>query len=159
MSFKFNEENEQYFQHLIKRYPNKQALTIPCLWIVQYQEGWVSLEAMEYIAKKTEQSAMDIYSVASFYTMFKLKKSGKHHIQLCKTLSCMLNGSEDMLKHLEDKLNIKSGDISEDGHFSLEQVECLGNCANAPCLSLDGKYHDNLDKTKLDDLIEGLKND
>ncbi len=159
MSFRFNEENEKYFQNLLKRYPNKQALTIPCLWIVQYQEGWVSLEAVEYIADITKQSAMDVYSVASFYTMFKLKPSGKHHIQLCKTLSCMLNGSEDLLEQLEKKLGIKSGEISKDGRFSIEEVECLGNCGHAPCLSLDGKYHDDLDEKKLDELIKGLEND
>ncbi len=159
MSFKFSEENEKYFQNLLKRYPKKQALTIPCLWIAQYQEGWVSLEAMEYIAQKTEQSAMDVYSVASFYTMFKLKPKGKHHIQLCKTLSCMLCGSEELLEFLEKKLGIKSGEVSKDGRFSIEEVECLGNCGHSPCLSLGGKYYNDLDEKKLEELIGELEND
>ncbi|PID47208.1 MAG: NAD(P)H-dependent oxidoreductase subunit E [Proteobacteria bacterium] len=157
MSFKFSEENEKYFQNLAKRYPNKKALTLPYLWMVQYQEGWISLEAMEYIAKRTEQSAMDIYSIASFYTMFNLQKVGKYHIQLCKTLSCMLNGSESLLEYLEKKLNIKSGQTSEDGLFTISEVECLGNCGHSPCISLNGVYHDDLDAKKLDKILEDLK--
>lgn len=156
MSFAFSEENRKKFQALLERYPDKSALTLPCLWMVQYQEGWISLEAMEYIGQKLGHSPMEIYSIASFYTMFNLKPVGKYHIQLCKTLSCMLNGSESLLSHLEKKLGIKCGESTKDGLFTLTQVECLGDCGGAPSMSLNDEYYSNLTTQKLDEIIDGL---
>ncbi len=157
MSFKFNEQNQKHFEDLLKRYPKKQGLTLPCLWMVQYQEGHIDLDAMVFIAKELELSPMDVYSVASFYTMFNLKPIGKYHIQLCKTLSCMICGSEDILTHLEKKLGIKSGETTKDGRFTITQVECLGNCAGAPCMSLNDKYFSNLTKGEVDKILGELK--
>lgn len=157
MSFSFNEQNQKHYEQLLKRYPTKQALTLPCLWMVQYQEGFVSLEAMKYLANLLELSPMDVYSVASFYTMFNLKPVGKYHIQLCKTLSCMLNGSESLLEHLENKLHIKNGQTTPDGKFTLSLVECLGNCAGAACMSLNDEYFSNLTPKKVDEILNGLK--
>lgn len=156
MSFAFNKENEEKFENLLKRYPKKEALTLPCLWMVQYQEGWISLEAMEYVAKKLDHSPMEIYSIASFYTMFNLKPIGKYHIQLCKTLSCMLNGSEELLEHLEKKFSIKNGQTTKDKRFTISQVECLGNCGGAACMSLNEDYHSNLTPKILDEILDGL---
>lgn len=157
MSFKFNEKNQKHFENLLKRYPKKEGLTLPCLWMVQYQEGWISEDAMEFIAQKLELSPMDIYSIASFYTMFNLKPVGKYHIAVCKTLSCMLNGSESLLAHLEKKLGISSGKSTEDGLFTLSEVECLGNCGGAPCMSLNDEYFSDLTADKLDEIIDGLE--
>ncbi len=157
MSFAFNEENQKHFEHLLKRYPKKQGLTLPSLWMVQYQEGFISLDAMKFLADQLELSPMDIYSVASFYTMFNLEKKGKYHIQLCKTLSCMLNGSESLMEHLEKKLGISDGQTSSDGKFSITKVECLGNCGGAPCMSLNDEYYSNLTVENLDEILDGLK--
>lgn len=157
MSFKFNQENEEHFEKLLKRYPKKEALTLPSLWLIQYQEGWISEDSMVFLAKKLDLSPMDIYSVASFYTMFNLKPIGKYHIQLCKTLSCMLNGSEDLLSHLEKKLNISSGETTKDGLFTISEVECLGNCGGAPCMSLNEDYFSNLTIEELDNILNGLE--
>lgn len=157
MSFAFNEKNQKKFEELLERYPEKEGLTLPCLWMVQYQEGWISLEAMEFISEQLNLSPMDIYSIASFYTMFNLKPIGKYHIQLCKTLSCMLNGSESLLSHLENKLNISSGQTTKDGLFTISEVECLGNCGGAPCISLNDEYFSNLTAEKLDNLLDGLE--
>lgn len=156
MSFAFNEANEKKFQNLLKRYPKKEALSLPCLWMVQYQEGWISLEAMEFIAQKLDLSPMDIYSIASFYTMFNLQPIGKYHIQLCKTLSCMLCGSEELLKHLEKRLGIKSGESTKDKLFTITEVECLGNCAGAACMSLNDDYYSNLTPEILDKILDRL---
>lgn len=156
MSFAFNEANEKKFQNLLKRYPKKEALSLPCLWMVQYQEGWISLEAMEFIAQKLDLSPMDIYSIASFYTMFNLQPIGKYHIQLCKTLSCMLCGSEELLKHLEKRLGIKSGESTKDKLFTITEVECLGNCAGAACMSLNDDYYSNLTPEILDEILDRL---
>ena len=154
-SFAFTYENETKFTALLERYPNKSSLMLPSLWMVQYQEGWISPEAMQFLAQTLECSAMDVYSVASFYTMFNLKPVGKYHIQLCKTLSCMLRGSQTMQAHIENRLGIKPGQTTKDGKFTFSLVECLGSCGTAPCMSFNDDYVENLTLEKLDELIDG----
>lgn len=154
-SFSFTPENNMKFTSLLERYPEKSSLMLPSLWMVQYQEGWISPEAMQFLAQKLDCSAMDVYSVASFYTMFNLKPVGKYHIQLCKTLSCMLRGSQKMQAHIENKLGIKAGQTTQDGKFTFSLVECLGSCGTAPCMSFNDDYVENLTLEKLDELIDG----
>ena len=156
-SFTFTRENETKFTALLERYPNKSSLMLPSLWMVQYQEGWISPEAMQFLAQKLECSAMDVYSVASFYTMFNLKPVGKYHIQLCKTLSCMLRGSQTMQAHIENRLGIKPGQTTKDGKFTFSLVECLGSCGTAPCMSFNDDYVENLTIEKLDEIIDGAQ--
>jgi len=153
-AFAFTRENEAKFQALLERYPEKSSLMLPSLWMVQYQEGWISPEAMQFLAKKLDCSAMDVYSVASFYTMFNLKPVGKVHIQLCKTLSCMLRGSGGMQAHIENRLGIKPGQTTKDGKFTFSLVECLGSCGTAPCMSYNDDYVENLTIETLDTLID-----
>jgi NADH-quinone oxidoreductase subunit E len=157
-TFSFNHENEEKFNALLTRYPDKSSLMLPSLWMVQYQEGWISLDAMQYIAKKLECSPMDVYSVASFYTMFNLQPIGTYHLQLCKTLSCMLAGSKTLQEHLQNRLGIKAGQTSADGKFTLSLVECLGSCGTSPCMRLNDDYIENLTIEKLDALLEELQN-
>ena len=157
-TFSFNHANEEKFNALLERYPNKNSLMLPSLWMVQYQEGWISLNAMQYIAKKLECSPMDVYSVASFYTMFNLQPIGTYHLQLCKTLSCMLAGSKTLQEHLQNRLGIKAGETSQDGKFTLSLVECLGSCGTSPCMRLNDDYIENLTVEKLDALLEELQN-
>jgi len=153
-AFAFTRENDAKFQTLLGRYPEKSSLMLPSLWMVQYQEGWISPEAMQFLAKKLDCSAMDVYSVASFYTMFNLKPVGKVHIQLCKTLSCMLRGSGGMQAHIENRLGIKPGQTTNDGKFTFSLVECLGSCGTAPCMSYNDDYVENLTIETLDALID-----
>jgi len=157
MSWQFNEENENKFHALLERYPKKSSLTLPSLWMVQHQDGWVSEDAMKYLANKLDTSAMDIYSIASFYSMFHLKPIGKYNIQICKTLSCKLRGSEDIKKYIEDKLGIKVGETSNDMKFSINEVECLGSCGTAPCVCINEDYIQNSTPEILDEIINGLK--
>ncbi len=155
--FTFNAENEAKFEALLTRYPDKQSLTLPSLWMVQYQEGWISLDAMRFLATKLGQTPMEIYSVASFYTMFNLQPVGKYHIQLCKTLSCMLNGSKTLQSHLQERLGITAGETTPDGKFTLSLVECLGSCGTSPCMRLNEEYVENLSIEKLDELLKELQ--
>lgn len=157
MSLQFDEIREQKFQALIPRYPNLQALTLPALWLWQEQHGWISFEGISYLAKRLELSPAQLYSTASFYTMFNLQPIGKHHIQVCKTLSCMLGGSETILDFLKNNLGINPGETTEDGLFTLSQVECLGACGGAPCVCINETYHENMNEQNLRDLIEELK--
>ena len=97
-TFTYTKENENQFQELLTKYPNQNSVMLPALWLVQEQLGWISPEAMIFIAQKLDKQPIEVYSFASFYTMFNLKPIGTYHIQLCKTLSCMLMGSENLKK-------------------------------------------------------------
>ncbi len=154
MSFSFTKENELKFEELKERYPKIDSLMLPSLWLVQEQEGWISKEAMEFLANRLDKSPADVYSVATFYTMFKLKPRGKHHICLCKTASCKLRGSQKIKEKIEKKLGIKPGEVTKDGLFSYEEVECLGACGGAPAMSLDDKYYENLTPESLDKILD-----
>jgi len=159
MSKAFDEIREAKFQALIPRYPNLQALTLPSLWLWQEQYGWICPEGVAYLAKRLKLSVAQIYSIASFYTMFNLNPVGKYHIQVCKTLSCMLGGSETILECLEKNLGITPGQTTQDGRFTLTQVECLGACSGAPCICINETYHEKMDEASLLNLLEDLKRD
>ncbi len=154
--FKFTKQNEEKFEALLLRYPERASLSLPSLWMVQYQEGWISEDAIIYLADKLETSAMDIQSIASFYTMFNLKPVGTYHIQVCKTLSCKLCGSEEIRSHLQNKLGIKFGETTKDMKFTLTQVECLGACGQAPVMSFNDDYVGDLSIEKIDKMLDEL---
>ncbi len=157
MSFEFSKENEQKFQELLTRYPKKDSLMLPSLWMIQHQESWISSVAMEYLAKRLDTSPMNVYSVASFYTMFHLEPIAKYNIQVCKTLSCMLRGSEDIKQHIENKLGIKAGESTKDMRFTITEVECLGSCGTAPCVCINDDYIQNTTPQIVDKILDGLK--
>ena len=143
--FTFTEENLTKIQELKKRYPNSNALCLPCLWMVQYQDGYISIGAIDEISKHIDISPMEIYRVATFYVMFNLEPQEKLKVQVCKTLSCKLCGSDEVLKHLEAK------------DVNVQHVECLGSCGTAPVMQIDDIYYENLTITKVDEILEELK--
>jgi len=145
MSFAFSEENLQKIAALKKRYPSPKALTLPCLWLAQYQEGFISLDAIDAIAEQTDTPPMEVYRVATFYTMFHLEPQEKLNIQVCKTLSCKLCGSDKILKHLEGKEGVH-----------IEHVECLGSCGTAPVMQINDINYEELTPEKVDEILEGL---
>ncbi|MDD3007557.1 MAG: NADH-quinone oxidoreductase subunit NuoE [Arcobacter sp.] len=157
--FQYTPENEAKFQEYVSRYPKIDSCMLPALWLVQEQEGWVSPEAMIYVAEKLGKTPIQVYEVATFYTMFNLKPIGKYHIELCKTVSCMLCGSRELKQHIKETIGIDAGQTSEDGLFTLSEVECLGACGGAPMFALNGEYHEKLTKEKVDELIKECKND
>ena len=152
--FQYTPENEVKFQEYVSRYPKIDSCMLPALWLVQEQEGWVSPEAMIYVADKLGKTPIQVYEVATFYTMFNLKPIGKYHIELCKTVSCMLCGSRELNQHIKDTLGIEAGQTSEDGLFHLSEVECMGACGGAPMFALNGVYHEKLTREKVDELIK-----
>jgi NADH-quinone oxidoreductase subunit E len=152
---KFNDQNQKEFEEILTHYPTKQAAILPTLWLVQNQEGWISPESMEYVAKILELSPVHVYSVVTFYTMFHTKPAGRNHIQVCRTLSCALRGSDDIINHIKDKLSIDEGEVSSDGKFSFCTVECLASCGTAPMMMINEKYHEDLTKEKVDEILEG----
>jgi NADH-quinone oxidoreductase subunit E len=157
MSFEFTKENLDKIEALKSRYPSPKALSLPCLWMAQYQEGYISLDAVETIAGLIDWAPMEIYRVATFYTMFNLEPVGKYHIQLCKTLSCALCGKAEVLERLQERLNLKPGESSEDGRYTLTQVECLGSCGTAPVMQINDRYYEELTPEKVDAILESLE--
>lgn len=156
MSFSFTPENLLKIDMLKTRYPSPQALSLPLLWMAQEQEGYISIDAIDVIAKVCDNAPMEIYRVATFYTMFNLEPIGKYHIQLCKTLSCALCGKEEILTHIKNKIGIEVGETSEDGRFTLSQVECLGSCGTAPMMQINETNYECLTIEKIDTIFEEL---
>jgi NADH-quinone oxidoreductase subunit E len=144
MSFTFSDENLKEIDLLLKRYPDKKALILPVLWMVQKQDDYISPEAITLISSTLDIPYMYIYSVTTFYTMFRLTKPQKRIIEVCRTLSCELNGSEDIKKYLNDN-------YSED--YEIIEVECMGACSGAPMCTLEGKYIENLTTEKIDEVL------
>lgn len=156
MSFSFTPENLLKIDMLKTRYPSPQALSLPLLWMAQEQEGYISIDAIDVIAKVCDNAPMEIYRVATFYTMFNLEPIGKYHIQLCKTLSCALCGKEEILTHIKNKIGIEVGETSEDGRFTLSQVECLGSCGTAPMMQINETNYECLTIEKIDTIFKEL---
>jgi len=142
--FTFTQENLLKIQELKKRYPSPKALCLPCLWMVQYQDGFISIDAIDEVSKQIDIPAMEIYRVATFYTMFDLEPQEKLKVQVCKTLSCKLRGSDEILKHLDSK------------DLKVQHVECLGSCGTAPVMQIDDVYYENLSNEKVDAILEEL---
>ena len=152
----FSEASEKEFQATIARYPNKAAATLPVLWIAQRQFGWLPQEVLEYVASRLEQPVARVTGVASFYTMFKFRPTGKFHVQVCRNLSCAMFGAERITERVCKKLGIKLGGTSKDGLFTVEQVECLAACGIAPAVQVNEDFHGPMKGEKLDQLLEVL---
>ena len=153
---KFSDDALALAQRMIKRYPEgkQKSALIPLLHVAQAEfGGWLSSDAMDYVASLLNISSIEVYEVASFYSMFNLKPVGKCVIEVCHTGPCWLLGSDDIVKYIEKKLSIKVGGTTEDGMFTLKTVECLASCGTAPMMQIGEKYHENLTLQKVDDII------
>lgn len=155
--FSFDAERDKAFEKLAKRYPSRDSLILPSLWLVQEQEGWISAEAMAYIADRIGTFASQVYECATFYTMYQLKPTGKYHICVCRTLSCWLREKQEIVDYLRESVGIKPGSVSADGKFSLEEVECLGHCGTAPVVQINGEFYENMSVDKMKDLLATFK--
>jgi NADH-quinone oxidoreductase subunit E len=159
-TIQFSEETLATVQELIQRYPEgkQKSALIPILHLAQAEfDGWLSPESMEYVATLLGIQSIEVFEVASFYSMFNLKPVGKCHIEVCRTSSCWLMGAEDVVKHIENRLGIKPGETTADGMFTLKTVECLGACGYAPMFQVGDKYYEHLTLEKVDTLIDEFK--
>ena len=160
MNLAFSEQALALSKELMKRYPEgkQKSALIPILHIAQAEfNGWLSSDAMDYVASVIGIKPIEVYEVASFYSMFNLKPVGKCVLEVCHTGPCAINGAEGLIAYLENKLNIKVGQTTTDGMFTLKAVECLGSCGSAPMLQCGVNYYENLTNEKTDDLIDKLK--
>lgn len=157
MQFTFTENNLQKIEKLLLKYPTKQAAVMPVIYLAQEQNGYVSQEAMLEIAKILEMPVEDVLGVVTFYTMYHQKPVGKYHLQVCTNVSCMLRGGYDIFKAVKSKLNIDNGQVTADGKFSLEEVECMGSCGTAPMIAINEDYYENLDTEKALKILDSLE--
>ncbi|MFH1803389.1 MAG: NADH-quinone oxidoreductase subunit NuoE [Pseudomonadota bacterium] len=161
ISFAFSPENMEKAQKIIAKYPEgrQQSAVMPLLDLAQRQtEGnWVPTVAMDYIADLLEMPAIRVYEVATFYTMYNLAPVGKNFIQVCTTTPCWLRGSSDVVKACKDNLGIGIGETTEDGQFTLIEVECLGACVNAPMMQVNDDYYEDLTVDSTKAILDALK--
>ncbi len=160
MEVRFSEETLKLVNKIIRRYPEgrQKSALLPVLHLAQSEfDGWLSVPVMDYVASLLSIKPIEVYEVASFYSMYNLKPVGKCLLEVCQTGSCMLMGSDDIIEHLENKLQIKVGETTADGMFTLKAVECLGSCGTAPMLQCGADYHENLTPEKVDGLLEKLR--
>ncbi|MFP3901107.1 MAG: NADH-quinone oxidoreductase subunit NuoE [Acidimicrobiia bacterium] len=150
-------ENTALAQEIISRYPRPKSALMPLLHLAQEQEGYVSEEAMTHIAELVGCTPAEVLGTASFYEMFKREPVGEYVINVCTNISCMLVGGEELLDHLERRLGIRSGSTTTDGKFTLEDVECIAACTEAPCLQVNYRYVHRVSHDEADQLLDDLR--
>jgi NADH-quinone oxidoreductase subunit E len=157
----FSNELIKQFDEIVTRYPGgkQKSALLPILHLVQAEFGWVSTPAMDKVAAYLQILPIEVYEVATFYTMFFLQPQGKYVLEVCRTGPCSLVGAEKMMQHIEKKLGVKEGEVTKDGLFSWRGVECLAACGMAPVLQIgpDYTYYEHLTTEKVDVLVDELK--
>ena len=156
MSVVFSETGRAEFERLLTRYPDRKAVILPALHLAQKEFGYVSDEAIAYIAGLVGTSSSEIEGVATFYTMYNRKPVGKYHVQICRNISCSLLGAEHLIEHVSKKLGVRPGETTPDGKFTLTKVECLGSCGTAPVMQVNDEYHENLTVESIDRILDQL---
>ncbi|GAA4520134.1 MULTISPECIES: complex I 24 kDa subunit family protein [Sphingobacterium] len=158
----FSEELLAKFAEVVSRYPagRQKSALIPILHLVQAEYGWLSTDAMDKVAAYLQIRPIEVYEVATFYTMFFLKPQGRYVLEVCRTGPCCLVGAEKIMKHIEKRLGVKEGEVTEDGLFSWRGVECLAACGYGPVLQIGPEYtyYEKLTEESVDQLIETLRN-
>lgn len=154
---KFNDQQLAEFNRLVARYPQgkQKSALLPVLHLAQESfGGWLSTEVMDYVAELLQIKPIEVYEVATFYSMYNLKPVGKYVFEVCQTGPCMLKGSDDIIQYIQQKLNIQPGQTTADGMFTLKTVECLGACGYAPMMQMGKHYREHLTKEKVDAIID-----
>ena len=154
-----SQEVRQEIDHWVKKYPpdQKQSAVMAALRIVQENNaGYLTEALMNAVAEYLEMPRIAVYEVATFYSMYEHQPVGRHKIGVCNSISCLLNGSQEILGHLQDKLGVKLGEVTADGKFSIKEVECLGACVGAPAVMIGKQYYENLTPEKIDKILEEL---
>ena len=158
---KFSDIQMAEFNRLVARYPEgkQKSALLPVLHLAQDSfGGWLSAETMDYVAQLLQLEPIEVYEVATFYSMYNLKPVGRYMFEVCQTGPCMLRGSDDIIAYIGEKLSIKPGETTADGMFTLKTVECLGACGYAPMMQLGKHYREHLTKEKVDAIIEECRN-
>jgi NADH-quinone oxidoreductase subunit E len=150
----FSPETAARFDHLVTIYPIKRSALVPMLLYAQDEVGYVSDAVVTEIAQRLDLLELDVRNVLSYYSMLRTKPAGKYNVQVCTNMSCMLRGGYDILGHCKKKLGIGHKEVTPDGLFSLEEVECIGACCWAPAIQVNYDFHDNLTTVKVDEILD-----
>jgi len=154
---RLNSENLETATEIIARYPVKKSALIPLLHLAQEQDGWVTDDAMEHIAELVEVTPAEVIGTCTFYEMFKRRPVGRYLVNVCTNISCQLLGGEELLHHAEHTLGIKAGGTTSDGLFTIEDVECIAACTEAPCLQINYRYFHKISTAELDTVLDELR--
>ena len=161
MSVQFSQEKLNKVQELISHYPQgkQKSALLPILHMAQQEfGGWLDVSTMDYVASLLQLQPIEVYEVATFYSMYNLKPVGKYVFEVCQTGPCMVNGSDNIIDYIKEKLGIGVGETTQDGLFTLKTVECLGACGYAPMMQLGKTYREHLTKEKVDAIIDECVN-
>jgi NADH-quinone oxidoreductase subunit E len=150
-------ENELTAREIISRYPRPKSALIPLLHLAQEQDGFVSDDTMEHIAELIGVTPAEVLGTCSFYEMFKREPVGRYLVNVCTNISCQVMGGDELLEHAEETLGIKAGSTTPDGMFTIEDVECIAACTEAPCLQVNYRYFHRISHDELDGLIDDLR--
>lgn len=156
MAVEFSQSALNDYNEILARYPEKEAAILPTLHLAQREFGYLSGEVVEYVSSLLGFSEARIFGVATFYTMYNKKPVGRHHVQVCKNISCSLLGASHIIEYISTKLGIEPGETTADGKFTLSLVECLGSCGTAPMMQVNDDYHENLAIEKIDGILDEL---
>ena len=149
-----SEKLDCFFTEKMKEYPTQRSFLVPMLLYTQDELGYLSDEAIAYAAQKTRLTELEVRNVISYYSMLHTRPMGKHHVQVCTNISCLLRGGEEVLEHCSQRLGIGHKQVTADGRFSLEEVECIGACSWAPAIQINYDFHENLTPEKLDSILD-----
>lgn len=156
--FQLSSTGKEKVLNELKRYESRQSAVLPALYIAQAENnGYVSPEVIKALSEVMDIPESQINEVFTFYTMYNKKSVGKHHIQVCRTLSCMLNGAPELTEHICNELKVKLGEVTKDGLFAVSEAECLGSCGTAPMMQIDDKYYENLTPESAMNIVRSLK--
>jgi NADH-quinone oxidoreductase subunit E len=154
---RFSEEFEARFADMVGHYPTKRSVLVPTLLYAQDEVGFLSDEVIQEIARRLELTELEVRNVISYYSMLTTKRRGKFNVQVCTNIACMLRGGEELFAHCRKKLGISHKQTTEDGRFTLEEVECIGACSWAPAIQVNYEFHENLTVEKLDKVLDGYR--
>ncbi len=158
-TFAFTAENKKMAKTILAKYPEgrEASATMPLLTLAQRQnDNWLPTAAMDVVADMVGLAPMRVYEVATFYTMYNLKPVGKNFVQVCTNISCLIKGADDVFKVCKKKLGLENGETSDDGLFTLLEVECLGACVNAPMMQINDDFFEDLDADSTDKVLDAL---
>ena len=155
---KFSDQLEARFAEMITHYPIKRSVLVPILLYAQDELGYLTDEAIEEIARRLELTALEVRNVISYYSMLRTRPAGKFNVQVCTNISCLLRGGEEILAHAKKKLGVTANkEVTADGMFSVEEVECIGACSWAPAMQVNYDFHENLTPEKVDEILESYR--
>ncbi len=154
---RLSDDNVKLAHEMIARYPRKRSATIPLLHLAQEQDGYVTDEAIDHIAELVEATPAEVLGTCTFYEMFKRHEVGRYMVNVCTNISCQLLGGEELLHHAEETLGIRAGSTTPDGLFTLEDVECIAACTEAPCLQVNYRYRYQVSTEDFDQMIDDLR--